>query len=458
MEVLQRTANRGSISTGAYEVSNSTAFDFTRSEYYTRNVSSAGSRTTGTISMWIKRGKLGLAQYLFTFGDTDNDNGRTFARFQSDDTLRIMGGNTTWRNTNRVFRDTAAWMHIVIAFDTTQSTANNRIKLYVNGVQETSFSTTNNPSQDGTLGLNYEKHVIGYNSIDNNSPYDGNICEVVIQDGVASAPTEFGEFDSDTGIWIPIDPSGVTFGTNGCYLNFKDSSNMGLDVSGTTVGNFTGTNINSTDQSEDTCTNNFSTLNYNTGYLQGTETSFTAGNVLRQGVANDFNAAVGTQGINPFVDAKWYFEVECPATSNGSSIDVGYGWMTESIMISGSHANTDVYSAGTSRYVSQTAHSGGDIQSVLLEGGTTPVIKFYRNDGLIHTATHGSQWTALDEFMFPYIAVKGSSQEGIMNFGNPVQDNAVASSNSDPNGYGNFEFDTKSGYALCTKNLAEFGG
>jgi len=454
MEVLQRTANRGSISTGAYEVSNSTAFDFTRSERYTRDVSSAGNRDVGTISMWIKRGKLGLAQYLFTFGNTDNDNGRTFASFQTDDTLRIGGGSTVWRNTNRVFRDNAAWYHIVIAFDTTQSTANDRFKLYVNGVQETSFSTTNNPSQNDDLGLNFQKQVIGYNSIDNNSPYDGNMCEIVIQDGVASAPTDFGEF-SDTGQWIPIDPTGVTFGTNGAYLNFADSSTMGNDASGGT--DFTGTNLNSTDLSEDTCTNNFSTLNYNTGYLQGTATSFTAGNVLRQGVADNFNAAVGTQGINPFVDAKWYFEVECPATSNGSSIDVGYGWMTESIMVSGSHANTDVYSAGTSRYVSQTAHSGGDIQSVLLEGGTTPVIKFYRNDGLIHTATHGSQWTALDEFMFPYIAVKGSSQEGIINFGNPVQDNVVASPNSDPNGYGNFEFDTKGGYALCTKNLAEYG-
>ena len=457
METLQRTANRGSISTGEYEVGNSTAFDLTRTEYYTRTVSSTGNRDVGTISMWIKRGKLGVAQYLFTFGNTDNDNGRTFARFQTDNTLRIGGGSTVWRNTDRVFRDNAAWYHIVIAFDTTQSTANDRFKLYVNGVQETSFSTTNNPSQNDDLGVNFEKQVIGYNSIDNNSAYDGNICEVVIQDGVASAPTEFGKF-SDTGQWIPIDPTGVTFGTNGAYLDFRaGGTDMGFDYSGNS-NNFTANNINSTDQSEDTCTNNFSTLNFNTGYLQGNATSFSAGNILRQGIADDFNAAVGTQGINPFVDAKWYFEVECTATSNGSSIDVGYGWMTESIMVSGSHANTDVYSAGTSRYVSQTAHSGGDIQSVLLEGGTTPVIKFYRNNSLIHTATHGSQWTALDEFMFPYVAVKGSAQEGIMNFGNPIQENAVASPNSDPNGYGGFEFDTKSGYALNTKNLAEYGG
>ena len=121
------------------------------------------------------------------------------------------------------------------------------------------------------------------------------------------------------------------------------------------------------------------------------------------------------------------------------------------------HANNNVYAAGTIRYASQTAHSAGDIQSVLFEGGTTPVIKFYRNNGLVHTATHGTDWTAKDEFMFPYVAVKGSAQEGIMNFGNPIQENAVASPNTDPNGYGAFEFDTKSGYALNTKNLAEYG-
>ena len=260
METLQRTANRGSVSTG-FDVANSTAFDKTRTEYYTRDVSSTGNRDVGTISMWYKRGTLNVAQYLFTFGNTDNDNGRTFARFQADNTLRIGGGSTVWRNTVRVFRDNSAWYHICIAFDTTQSTANDRFKLYVNGVQETIFSTTNNPSQNDDLGINFEKQVIGYNSIDNGSPLDGNICEVVIQDGVASAPTEFGEF-TDTGQWIPIDVSGLTFGTNGCYLDFEDSSNMGNDASGGT--DFTENNINSTDQSQDTCTNNFSTLNRTT--------------------------------------------------------------------------------------------------------------------------------------------------------------------------------------------------
>jgi len=467
MEVLQRTANRGSVSTGNFEVGNSTAFDRTRTEYYTRNVSSAGSRTTGTISMWVKRGRGDLAQYLFTFGNTDNDDGRTFARFQADDSLRIMGGNTTWRQTSRVFRDFGAWYHIVIAFDTTQSTADNRIKLYVNGEQITEFRTKNNPSQNGNLGLAFQKQVIGYNSVDNNSPYDGNMCEIVIQDGVASAPTEFGEF-SDTGQWIPIDPSGVTFGTNGAYLNFADSSTMGKDVSGTTVGNFTGTNLNSTDLSEDTCTNNFATWNYATGYLEGSATAFTGGNLIRQGGSSAYNACTGTIGINPYEGtAAWYWELEISSNNSGDGIEVGVGWISETVMLVGSHrAAQEVQPAGFMQWTSTDwsppssgTGAAGDIFGLHLQcHPTNPTFKWYKNDTLVFTDQTGNPHDISNDFYFPYVAVYNTSMEGIANFGNPIQEFAIASGNSDPNGFGTFEFTTKSGYALCSKNVAEYGG
>ena len=460
MEVLQRTANRGSISTGPYDVPFSTAFDRTRTEYYTRDVSSAGNRDVGTISMWIKRGRGDLAQYLFTFGNTDNDNGRTFARFQVDNTLWIGGGSTFWRKTTRVFRDFSAWYHIVIAFDTTQGTANDRIKLYVNGVQETSFSATANPSQNDNLGINFEKQVIGYNSIDNGQPYDGNICEVVIQDGVASAPTEFGEF-SDTGQWIPIDPSGVTFGTNGAYLNFADSGTMGNDVNGGT--DFTGNNLNSTDLSTDTCTNNFATWNYATGYLQGSATAFTGGNLIRQGGSSAYNACVGTIGINPFSNTnKWYYELETSVTINGSSNELLFGLISTTSMLAAAHANTDIDDSVLVKYASASlagegALQAGGIVGILLECGTNPVLKLYKNDQLVWTKTHGSDVTFEDEFYLPYVAVANTSVEAIANFGNPIQEFAIASGNTDAEGLGNFEFTTKGGYSWCTKNLAEYG-
>ena len=217
METLQRTANRGSVSTG-YDVANSVKLQTSgvNSEFFNYTISSAGSRTTGTVSMWIKRTTLGVLQYLWEQGDTDNDNGRLFARFGTDDTLRVAGGSTVFLNTNRVFRDTSAWYHIVVAIDTTSGTADNRARIYVNGVEETSFSTRNNFSQNDNTGTNFEKQFIGLSIADESSfqSFSGYMAEVVFQDGVASAPTEFGEFDSVSGIWIPKDASGATMGTN----------------------------------------------------------------------------------------------------------------------------------------------------------------------------------------------------------------------------------------------------
>ena len=146
METLQRTANRGSISTGSYEVDNSVKLQTAgvNSEFFNYTVSSTGSRTKGTVSMWIKRSVLSTTQCLWEQGNTNNESGRLFVRFDTNDTLRIATGSTVLRVTNRVFRDTSAWYHIVVSIDTTSGTADNRTRLYINGVEETSFSTKNN--------------------------------------------------------------------------------------------------------------------------------------------------------------------------------------------------------------------------------------------------------------------------------------------------------------------------
>jgi len=468
MEVLQRTANRGSIATGGYNIDNSCKFeknnDSTTVEFFERNVSSAGSRTTGTFSAWIKKTDVTTAQYLFTFGNVDNDNGRTFARFQTDGTLRIGGGSTTWRNTNRVFRDTSAWYHIVIAFDTTQSTANDRFKLYVNGVQETSFSTTNNPSEDGTLGLNFGKQAIGYNTIDNNSGFNGYMAEVLIQDGTASAPTDFGEFDDDSGIWKPKDLSAISVGTNGTYLKFENAASMGAATSGNA---FTVQNINQNDQATDTPTNNFCTLNLNTGYIQGSDaTTFTQGATTRQGGSSSYNGALGTIGINPFVgSAKWYWEVELSANNSGDGIELGAGWLATSIIQSttsdkataGNNAGFQIWTSFNFDPPGEGTGADGDVFGFLLQcDSSNPNLKIYKNDTLFTTRHTATSYDFENDFYFPVVFIYNTGMKAFCNFGNPF-DATVSSGNTDPNGYGNFEFDTKSGYALCTKNLAEYG-
>ena len=462
METLQRLHNRGSISTG-YDVDHSTAFDFTRTEYYHWTPGSDGNRRTWTYSAWIKRGRLGRNNYLWNHGTGDyNQYDRTLLKFNSDDTLYFGGGSAYLLKTNGKFLDCAAWYHIVLACDTTSGTAGNRLKLYINGVLEDDFNTDTAPDQNFDFAVNRaQKQTYFYNSTDSSDPHDGNASEVIMVDGQQLGPESFGEFNSD-GVWVPIDPSGITFGTNGIYMNFENGSDLGNDVSGND-NDLTKVSLDATDHSEDSPTNNFCTLDFNSGYLQyagAAPTGFTGGNLLRQGSGssgNNGSAAIGTVGINPFESGIWYFEVETNTTANGSSSDVGYGWAAQSIVNSSSHANNDFYSDNSIRYATQTAHAGGDIQSVLLTcDSSTPTIKFYRNDGLIHTATHGSNWTARDEYYFPYVWVKGTSHEGIMNFGNPIQEGAVSSANSDPSGFGAFEFDTKSGYALCSKNIGEF--
>lgn len=459
---LTEAANRGSISTG-FEVGNSAAFDYSRTEYFHWTPSSNGNRRTWTYSAWVKRGRITSNRYLWNHGTGDyNQYDRTLLKFNSDDTLYFGGGSAYLIKTNRKFRDCAAWYHIVLACDTTSGTAGDRLKLYINGVQETDLHTNTAPDQNFDFAVNRaQKQTYFYNSTDSSDPYDGNAAEVIMVDGQQLAPTEFGEFNDD-GVWVPIDPSGITFGTNGIYMDFRaGGTDIGFDYSGNS-NNLTGVQMGSQDQSEDTPTNNFCTLDFNTGYLQGTNnTGFTGGNLLRQGSGssgNNGSAAVGTVGINPFESGIWYFEVEVSSTNNGSSSDVGYGWGRQSLINSNNHANNYVYADNSIRYVTQTAHAAGDVQSVLLTcDSSTPTIKFYRNNGLIHTATHGSNWTAQDEFYLPYIWVKGSSNEGILNFGNDIQEGAVASPNTDAAGFGSFEFDTKSGYALCSKNIAEQG-
>jgi len=470
METLQRTANRGSVSTG-FDVANSVKFDkgndTTTVEFFERNVSSTGSRTTGTFSAWIKKLDVTTAQYLFTFGNVDNDNGRTFARFQTDGTLRVGGGSTVWRNTDKVFRDTSAWYHVVIAFDTTQSTANDRIKIYINGVQETSFDTTNNPSEDGILGLNFGKQAIGYNTIDSNSGFNGYMCEVVIQDGVASLPTEFGEFDSNTGIWIPKDASGATMGTNGSYLKFENAASMGAASAG---NSFTVQNINQNDQATDTCTNNFCT--WNPLWIYASNLTISQGGQQVFANAGAWQGAKGSVGLK---NGRWYWEVKIPDANNAgftgiqtqgeSNIGSGNAQSNNSTYTRKGDGNDLFYYGGSE---STSSHGGGNMSNNNIIGvfldleSSTKTLRWFKNGSsygsTIDLAGQSTSFTTRE--VFPFYANITDGNGAYFNFGG-FSSYTISSAVSDSNGYGNFEYTPNDGtydyYSICTKNLAEFG-
>ena len=469
MEVLQRTANRGSISTDTgYNIDNSLKLESDNSEYLKAEGRPAGNQQIWTWSCWLKRTEVNngvVAQYMFSAG-SDGKLGLYFRDDSSStggDTIFIYvdeGNSLKWIGELRVsFRDTSAWYHIVFAVDSTDGTAADRTKIYVNGVQQTiTFNATLNQNSNTRIGDSGGKLSIGA-KMDGSYEFNGYMAEVVLVDGSQLTPTSFGEFDDDSGIWKPKDVSSLSLGNAGFYMNFDDSSNLGKVQTGTSQGNFDLYNITAADQATDTPTNNGCTLNV-LASLEGSN-DITEGALVSTGKAGgggNFNGTYGTMGIDPFNSSvDWYWEIETSIGTSGSDTDIGIGWIKESRITSGSTAYNNVYADGISRYSSQTANAAGDIWGVLLETGTTPVMKLYRNDGLIYTSTHGSGGVSFDTLMFPYITVKGTNVDARLNFLNPASSFSIASGNADPNGYGNFEFDPKGGYALCTKNLAEYG-
>ena len=205
MEVLQRLHNRGSISTGEYQIDNSVKMEQDNTErMYRPWGSGSGDRRTWTISCWVKRTELGDLQYMWGAGT----GGLDFLglSFDADDTLRFRhytSAEYCIKKTNRLSRDISAWYHIVVAEDTTDGTAGNRQKIYINGIEETSFQTSTDFDQNRETPHNqasgYFEVVTMIGSADR---FNGYISELYSISGLQLAPTDFGKFD-DNGVWIP---------------------------------------------------------------------------------------------------------------------------------------------------------------------------------------------------------------------------------------------------------------
>ena len=521
METLQRTANRGSVSTG-YDVDNSIVFEDANSEGLHKAISSM-SRVTFTLSFWIKRTALGAQRIVGAGASGDNE---VIIHFKSDNTLEFYSWEGAYAMrylTNRAFRDTSAWYHLAFLVDTTNGTAGDRVKIYVNGVQETSFSATTVPGQNSQFDFTNNLYV-GKAGAAADADFSGYMSEFVYLDGTQAASTDLGEVDSDSGIWKPIDVSGLTFGTNGAYLDFKDSANLGNDANGGT--DFTETNIAAADQATDTPTNNFCTLNTlsynhpitltegNTKYVKSDSTygmiSGThyvgAGKWYWEVKATDF----GTYSACHFgiLDAKkptvtanergyedpslaatnpeilvmsgapnnWVMNSNATITNNGAMSSVDYTFNEGDILAIALDMDNGAFWFGNSRYsgvangsfwvapggttnsgnVAITDPTNGNYALVGNGGGTNNGTPNF-NGG---TITGGSLLTAGFTLVTPLI---GAYHDGVSvtleaNFGG-YNSYAEDGGYADANGHGNFAYAVPSGfYALCTKNIAEFGG
>ena len=258
--------------TETYSVPNSVIFNDNDSAYLSRTPGSAGNRKTWTFSSWVKRASLfngSVPQIVFSAA-----NGSTLdfiMQFgQSDDTLRISdysSGTASNLITTQLFRDTSSWYHFVLQYDTTQATSSDRMKLYVNGAQVTIFGTESYPSLNYDSAVNNNlAHNISRGAYSANGYFDGYLAETYFIDGQALGPDSFGQLDASTNRWIPKDASGLTFGTNGFYLDMETApgtgSGAGTDSSGN-GNNFTESGLAATDQVTDSPTDNFSVLNPN---------------------------------------------------------------------------------------------------------------------------------------------------------------------------------------------------
>ena len=435
---------------GAYEVANSLRFNDGSSDRLTITPSST-NRKTFTFSAWIKRANIGGNQSLAV--GFDNSNNYTLIRLESDKlhVFTLNGGSFQFQlKTNRLLRDVSAWYHIVVAIDTSQATSSNRVKLYINNNQETSLAESSYPSQNDFTFFNHTFDVsLGYNGA--GDYFDGYMAEVCFIDGQQLDPTSFGEFDSDTNIWKPIDVSGLTFGTNGFYLDFENSSSLGADVSGN-GNNFTVNNLTSIDQTTDTCTNNFATLNpleaednsptYSDGNL--TQTTPTTG-----GTGGRSTIEIPHTGV-------WYWEVKIVSTTGTIADHIRLGIATGDTTTIGENirymSNGQSVIPGSASSYGAT-YQAGDIIGVKVDADNNQVT-FYKNG-----ASQGAiSYTMVAGETYKAIVGEHSNTIGCvysMNFGNPPF--SISSGNSDPEGYGNFEYSTDSGYALNTKNLAEYG-
>jgi len=456
--------------TGGYEISNSLRFGGGNS-YLSREFSGdpTGARKKFTLSCWLKRSELGERAII---GASTSNNFYDNITFSSGDQLDInnvaSGSDAISFKTNMKFRDVSAWYHIVFGIDTTQASGSNGIKIYINGVLQTSLATSNY-TQNATfeIGRDGSTTSIGRRQRDEDYYNVGYLSDFYFIDGQQLAASDFGE-TNDNGVWIPKKYDG-TYGNNGFLLEFKssgtsqNSSGMGADTSGNDE-HFAATNLAATDVTTDTPTNNFATMN---PLAIGADATLSEGNC--QIAYGSGTRSVSTANMG-FASGKWYWEWKISAAStDGCSAMLGIGALPFGPDLGtylGQNSNGYSYNGEDGQKFSGGANSSygnnfttNDIISVAFDADNGNLY-FYKNGTIQNSGTAAYTGLTSPSSGFHYPAIGDASGTKTFtaqaNFGNPPF--SISSSNADADGHGNFEYAVPSGYfALCTKNLAEYG-
>ena len=438
------------------------------STYISKTLGSGNTRTW-TWSGWLKRSTLdGTGDGLLFGASSDDYNVNYFdisLTSQNKININDYQGVSAFRYiTNRDFRDTNAWYHIVIRFDSTQSTASDRCRLYINNVQETSFSTQNDPS------LNFDA-LINSNVLHQMGGRTGAFMDCVMShihfcDGQSYAPTEFGETDATTGIWKPKTAPSVTYGTNGFFLKFENSGSMGTDSSGN-ANNFT---VNGTmTQTIDTPSNVFATFNPLHKGDQLGDATFSNGNLTHQGTTSGasypytFSTLAASQG-------KWYAEFK--RVSGETMIGIASGIADQFLGNATAAKGYAMFISGQVYYDGSSINYGNalnnnDIVGVAMDLDNNKL--YFSINGVWQNSgdpTSGATGTGAVSITAPadngrgvYHFAGGKAGNTITNlqsnFGNGYfGTTAVASAQNPDDGIGIFEYSVPTGYkALCTKSI-----
>ena len=438
---------------------------------------------------WFKRSGLSSNQYLYSYDS--GGNAMFIIGFYSSDKLTVYdrdassGAADIDYTTTQVFRDTAAWYHLVVAVDTTDSTSGDRVKIYVNGTRLTAFDTSTAPAQDyDTIANSAVSKDIGRWQAGSNY-YNGYMSQFIFIDGSALTPSSFGSTNAN-GVWIPNTSPSVTYGNNGFKLDFADSGasaaagNFGSDSSGNNnhfTSNSLGTNPNTTD----TPHNNFATLNENDRWNSYTTQESVQGVLTKSGRNFSSNGPLGgseryyniTGTIAVPSAGKWYWEAKPIAGSNG----LGFRWTMGLFTLDRKYSTNSLrqYNNSQGQVGTYTADgkvsANGSVVSTYETLAVNDIVSFkYDADNRdLYIAKNGTYFNSgnavltssnISDTGQKLVVLQNGSDGNVasqVNFGQPPY--TIASGNSDGNGYGNFEYAVPTGYyALCTKNVAAYGG
>jgi len=436
--------------------------------YLSRTPSSASNRKTWTWSGWLKRAVKSDSNNSRIFasgtGSSDYTSWYMYAPEGTDGTLQFqnrISGTTTSVALNRKFRDVNAWYHLVIAMDTTQANASDRMKIYINGVQETSFSTFNPPAQNVDIWVNNNNsHTIGSSDTTGYTPryWSGSMSHINFVDGTALTPSSFGSTDSTTGEWKINTSPNVTYGTNG-YFILKDGNSVTDQSPNTNNWRVAGGTLTKT---EDCPSNVFATLNplssLSTFSYGNTEAEFSGG--------SGYQTTTTTLGMT---SGKYYCEAKVTVNGNypgfgicetnsshASKLDTadwlgssggGIGWYV------GTTSGNAIYYNGSGS-TGPTSFSTNDIIGMALDlDSAQNTLKYYKNGTLVSTQNIS---TSSNGWMFGVTHnTNQTPARSKFNFGNGYfRTTAVSSAGTNASGNGIFEYDVPTGFtALSTKGL-----